>query len=287
MKICKVCGFWSYERTRCYHDRKILSPLPKPKKLKRGTQMTSPSGIEFVWIPAGSFMMGSPPSEVGRFWNEGPQRLVTIERGFWMGRYPVTEEQYYSISVKEEFIGPEKELPRTRVTWKNAKRFVTNLNERNDGLIYSLPTEAEWEYSARAGTTTPFAFGKFLSITQANFLPDYQGDDLNRDGFDEDELLFMDPEINRVGSYKPNAWGVYDMHGTVYEWVEDYYKDNYRGLRTDGSANTKKGFRERRVVRGGAYCMRGARYCRSANRGQEESWKRNEMYGFRVVARAL
>jgi formylglycine-generating enzyme required for sulfatase activity len=236
-------------------------------------------GMEFVKIPAGSFMMGSPTSEKDRNEDEGPQRRVTINYEFYMGKYEVTQEEY------EEVMGTNpsnfKNCPRCpieQVSWDDAKSFIQKLNAKNDGYEYRLPSEAEWEYAARGGTTTPFGIGNgnSLSSEQANFDGDYpygnapQGKYLGK--------------TTPVGSYQPNAFGLYDMHGNVWEWVEDIWKDNYSGLSVDGSANVSVGDSSLRVLRGGSWNFVGL-LLRSAFRNRYAPATRYSNFGFRLVLR--
>jgi len=244
-----------------------------------GTTRTNPLGMQFSWIPPGSFMMGSPASEAGRD-SDGLQRLVTIARGFWMGRYEVTQWQYEVVmgTNPSGFKNCGKDCPVEQVSWNDAKEFIRRLNDRNDGFVYSLPSEAEWEYAARAATTTAFAFGDSLSSTQANFDGNYPYGNAPKGPYLE--------RTTKVGSYDANAWGLYDMHGNVWEWVEDIYnKDGYTGLPTDGSANTTRGDNSSRVLRGGSWVYDGGS-TRSAFRNRGDPTDRYGSYGFRVVARA-
>jgi formylglycine-generating enzyme required for sulfatase activity len=247
-----------------------------------GDTMKNNIGMEFSWIPSGSFMMGSPSSEAGRYQDEGPQRLVTIDRGFWMGKYEVTQEQYESLmgTNPSYFTGGGKDCPVDTVSWNDAKEFILRLNTRNDGFVYSLPSEAEWEYAARAGTTTAFAFGDSMNSTQANF----DGNNVPYGSAPNGPSL---GKTTRVGSYKPNAWGLYDMHGNVSEWVEDIYQDSSAELPTDGSPNTTRGDSSRRVSRGGNWSS-AVSAIRSAKRISHTPKLRLTLnrYGFRVVARA-
>jgi formylglycine-generating enzyme required for sulfatase activity len=232
-----------------------------------------------IWIPSGSFTMGSPASEARRDSDEGPQRLVTIGQGFWMGRYEVTQGQYEAVMGTNPsfFKTCGKDCPVEQVSWNDAKEFISKLNARNDGFVYSLPSEAEWEYAARAGTTTAFAFGNSLSSTQANFNGNYPYGNAPKGPYLE--------RTTKVGSYKPNAWGLYDMHGNVWEWAEDVWQDSYTGLPTDGSANTTRGDSSFRVLRGGSWYVIGG-FTRSAYRDWDDLSLRYDGDGFRVVARA-
>lgn len=236
-------------------------------------------GMEFSFIPAGQFIMGSPETEKDRSSDEGPRRAVTIAKGFWMGRYEVTQGQYEAVMGTNpsgfKDCGPD--CPVETVSWNDAKEFIRRLNLRNDGYIYSLPTEAEWEYAARAGTTTAFAFGDSLSSSQANFNGNYPYGNAPKGPY-------LGKTV-KVGSYRPNAWGLYDMHGNVWEWVEDWYTDSYTGLPTDGSANLTVGKREYRVLRGGSWVYGGVNV-RSAYRLTYNPTERINNLGFRLVARS-
>ena len=251
----------------------------RPPRGTVGTTRINDIGMQMIWIPSGSFMMGSPASEAQRDSDEGPQRLVTIARGFWMGRYEVTQGQYEAVMGTNPswFKGCGKDCPVELVSWNDAKEFISRLNARNDGFVYSLPSEAEWEYAARAGTTTAFAFGNSLSSTQANFNGNYPYGNAPKGPYLE--------RTTKVGSYRPNAWGLYDMHGNVWEWVEDIWQDSYTGLPTDGSANTTRGDNSHRMLRGGSWDDIGY-VTRSANRDRFNPTLRNSNFGFRVVARA-
>jgi formylglycine-generating enzyme required for sulfatase activity len=257
--------------------------------------MKNDIGMEFSWIPPGSFMMGSTTSQIedalkeckryypdcarSSFNAEQPQRLVKIAKGFWMGRHEVTQGQYEAVmgTNPSDFKICGKDCPVEEVSWNDAKEFVKRLNARNDGFVYSLPSEAEWEYAARAGTTTAFAFGDSLSSTQANFDGNYPYGNAPKGPYLE--------KTTKVGSYRPNAWGLYDMHGNVFEWVEDIYEGSYTGLPTDGSANTTRGDTSLRVLRGGSWLDHG-RFTRSALRGWVNPSFPGVNFGFRVVARS-
>ena len=231
-------------------------------------------GMELVYIPAGSFLMGSPSSEVAREPDEGPRHLVTIGEGFYMGRYEVTQAQWRALMGRDpSYFKRCGRCPVEGVSWHDARAFIRKLNARSGRFTYRLPTEAEWEYACRAGTTTPFAFGSSLSSGQANF-----------NGFPYGGAA---EGVNRrrttpVGSFRPNAWGLYDMHGNVWEWCEDWHNYSYDGAPADGSAWLGGGLRRFRVLRGGSLKDRGY-YLRSAERGGAAPDSRG-YYGFRVVA---
>lgn len=243
--------------------------------------------------------------------NELPKHKVTIKEGFWMGKYEVTEEQWDKVMghlprgrfqndfskrgwqeggrryrIGQHFICTDVDCPATFVNWEEAKEFVRQMNVKNDDFEYSLPSEAQWEYAARAGTTTAFAFGSGLSSTQANFCGDFPFFPFK--SVPEGECI---GKPVTVGIYTPNAWGLYDMHGNVAEWCEDIYYKNYLGLPTDGSANISIGNPKERVIRGGDFDGNGASYgpvginLRSAKRDGSDLDFGSAGYGFRVVAR--
>jgi len=254
-----------------------------------GRNWTSPAtGMEFVWVPPGEFLMGSPDDESERFDDEGPQRRVTISKGFWMGKYPVTQAQYQQITGDNPsyfkdgkifgFGGRARpDCPVESVSWNEAKAFCGKLQGRLAGdmraLTARLPTEAEWEYACRAGTTTAFHYGDSLGATMANFDGNYP-----YGGGRKGEYRQMTVP---VGSFKPNAWGLHDMHGNVWEWCEDWYGDYPSEPVTDPEG---PGSGSSRVLRGGSWCN-DARDCRSANRNVFAPGLPNFNFGFRVVVR--
>jgi formylglycine-generating enzyme required for sulfatase activity len=244
-----------------------------------GAESSGPTNM--VWIPPGTFTMGSPSTEVDRSSAEDPQTRVTISRGFWMGKYTVTQREYQALmgSNPSYFTG-ELERPVEQVTWYNATNYCGKLTDRERsagrlpaGYVYRLPTEAEWEYACRAGTTTATAFGNSLSSTQANF----DGNLYPYNGAAPGPYL---GRTTKVGSYAPNAWGLYDMHGNVWEWCLDWYSGSLPG----GSVTDPRGpiSGSYRVIRGGSWVYDGW-LCRSAQRSR--TWPDSPGYdlGFRVV----
>ena len=215
--------------------------------------------IEMVLIPAGKFVMGSPGSEVGRMENE-TQHEVTFTKTFYIGKYEVTQEQWDAVMGNKPSEEKGKNLPVTSVSWKDCQEFIKKLNAKTDGG-YRLPTEAEWEYACRAGTTTAYSFGDEITPKDANYVSSSTGKPV------------------AVGSYQPNAFGLYDMHGNVTEWCEDWYGDYPAGAVMDpkGSATG-----ENRVRRGGSF-YNGAVYARSSLRNTGLPTKRDNYYGFRLV----
>ncbi len=230
---------------------------------------------EMVVIPAGKFQMGSPDDEEGRYDDEGPQHEVNIGYRLAVGRYPVTFEEWdLCVSGGGTDYKPEDEgwgrdqRPVINVSWNDIQPYLTWLSEQT-GQTYRLLSEAEWEYSCRAGETTRFCFGD-----KDDQLGDYAWYDQNSDS-----------KTQPVGMKRENDFGLYDVHGNVYEWVEDQYQDSYTDAPKDGSAwiDTSSSNNEvvSRVVRGGSWDFE-PRYLRSANRGNDGPTLRNYVIGFRL-----
>lgn len=223
--------------------------------------------------------MGSPDKEVGRYDNEGPQHSVTIS-GFYMGKYEVTQAQWRavaslpivntSLSSNISYFKGDN-LPVERVTWEEAIEFCDRLS-RATGKTYRLPTEAEWEYACRAGTTTAFAFGDSLSSEQANFDGNYP--------YNASKGKYLQ-RTTSVGSYQPNAWGLYDMHGNVWEWCQDWYSESYYA-QSPSRAPTGPSTGSYRIFRGGSWNL-SASSCRSAIRFRSTPSYRFLSLGFRLV----
>ena len=237
-----------------------------------GSIFTNAMGIEFAFIRRGRAAIGSSGLED---WHGNASRYgtVTFNKWFWMGRYPVTQRQYKAVMGKNPsfFKKPStSDFPVEQVSWDDAQEFVFKLNKLNDGFFYSLPNEDEWEYAARAGTKTATAFGDSLSSTQANFNGKHPCGKARKGPFLK--------RTSKVGSYEPNAWGLYDMHGNVWEWVENTYRD----LSTREPAPVDN---PHRVLRGGSWESHG-NLTRSSVRDWEKRIFRMRDVGFRVVARA-
>jgi formylglycine-generating enzyme required for sulfatase activity len=236
--------------------------------------------LEMVWIPAGKFMMGSPESENARVGNEGPRHEVTISRGFWMSKYEITQAQWEKMPPgKNPSSVKNPGNPVESVSWESCRNFVDELNNRARGtnyhLEFRLPTEAQWEYACRAGTTTAFHYGDSLDATQANFDGNYPGGQGAKGEYRKKPLP--------AGQFKPNAWGLYDMHGNVSEWCLDYGYGVYGNEAVTDPKGPKTGCV--RVVRGGAWHNPGAS-CRSAFRNYNSVTTRTPFIGLRVVLMA-
>ena len=232
-----------------------------------------------VVIPAGSFMMGSPTSEKLRFRSEGPQHRVTIPGAFALGKYEVTFAEWDACvraggcSHRPEDKGWGRgNRPVMNVSWDDAKQYVRWL-ARKTGRDYRLPSEAEWEYAARAGTTTVFHFGDRISPSQANYDGNYSYNGGAKGRYRERTVA--------VGSFPANAFGLHDVHGNVWEWVEDCYHSSYEGAPRDGSAWTT-GECSRRVLRGGSWFSK-PRDLRAAYRTDCGTGIRGCGYGFRAA----
>jgi formylglycine-generating enzyme required for sulfatase activity len=230
--------------------------------------------LEMVKIPGGRFLMGSPETEAQRYDNESPQHYVDVPE-FWMGKYVVTQQQWQAIMGNEPSYFKGKNRPVERVSWNDATKFCQKLSKKT-GRDYRLPSEAEWEYACRAGTTTPFYFGETITGELAN----YRASETYADEQKGEYRKHTTP----VGQFPPNAFGLYDMHGNVYEWCQDVWHSSYDGAPVDGSAWVNGGDSSLRVVRGGSWYFY-PRWCRSADRFNCNSDEADvNVFGFRLVS---
>jgi formylglycine-generating enzyme required for sulfatase activity len=227
--------------------------------------ITNSIGMGFVLIPAGEFDMGSPANEAGRQDNEGPVHHVKIPSEFYLGKYEVTQKQWRDVmgSSPSNFKGDN--LPVESVSWNDVQDFIKKLNEKEGGNKYRLPSEAEWEYAVRAGTATRYFIGD------------------NESNLDEYEWFINNSNYrtNPVGQKKPNPWGMYDMYGNVFEWVQDKGHSDYNGAPTDGSA-WESGDGYYRIIRGSMY-LDGPKGLRSAYRSKIPNGDAPNNVGFRLV----
>jgi formylglycine-generating enzyme required for sulfatase activity len=228
-------------------------------------------GMDFVYIEPDTFIMGSPPDESKRGKDE-KQHRVTLTKGYYMQTTEVTQGQWKAVmgSNPSRFSNCH-DCPVEKVSWVDIQKFISKLNRKEGRNSYRLPTEAEWEYAARAGTGTPFSFGDCLSTNQANFDGNHPMPGCSKGRFRKKPLS--------VGSFPANAWGLYDMHGNVWEWCQDWYGDYPSGAVTDpkGSSSVLN-----RVIRGGGW-RSGAGGCRSTRRGMQEPGHRGSRLGFRLA----
>jgi len=252
-------------------------------------------GPDLVLIPTGRFQMGSPEHEqelaikagAQKKWlvRETPQHWVGIEQSFALGRFPVTVRQWKRF-VKETGWESQSDTdwrnpgfnqtddhPVVGVSWVDAHKYLDWLSEKT-GQAYRLPTEAEWEYACRAGTKTAFSFGDTISTEQANYDGHYTYNNGPRGAFLQG--------TSKVGAYQPNPWGLFDMHGNVWEWTQDVVHDDYNGAPSDGSAWEEGGDPAKRVLRGGSW-LYNPRYLRSAVRNGYSAVLANDIVGFRVA----
>ncbi|WP_044171284.1 bifunctional serine/threonine-protein kinase/formylglycine-generating enzyme family protein [Kamptonema formosum] len=243
--------------------------------------------LEMVSIPGGTFMMGSPNSEEGRYDSESPQHGVTVQP-FFMGKYAVTQAQWKAVAAlpkvnrdlnsdPSQFKGANR--PVECVSWEDAMEFCARLSKKT-GRDYRLPSEAEWEYACRAGTTTPFHFGETITTDLANYDGNYTYASGPKGKYRQ--------ETTNVGSFPPNAFGLYDMHGNVWEWCADYWHENYAGAPVNGSVwnSGENEDRRYRLRRGGSW-YHNPRYCRAAYRVRVGPEFRNGVIGFRAVVSAV
>jgi len=245
-------------------------------------------GVRLCWCPPGRFRMGSPPTERGHRADESPVE-VTLSRGFWAGRFEVTQGQWGRVSgafpdrPPTSALGEGDDFPMYWASYEDAERFCSLLTARAhrsgalpETWVFELPTEAQWEYACRAGTTTATAFGDTLSVDRANFDPDA-----------DTRTARLEGGSRPVGGYAANAWGLHDMHGNVWEWCRDYYHARLPGG-TDPDLSDRPGVRNgdgtySRVRRGGAW-IEAEWACRSACRLRYEPDRSSDHIGFRVVA---
>ncbi|GHU24948.1 hypothetical protein AGMMS50243_28630 [Betaproteobacteria bacterium] len=302
--------------------------LPLSASAQTDKTFTNSIGTEFILIPAGSFTMGADKNAEKASDDETPLHLVSISQAFYLGKYPVTQEQWEAVmgSNPSQFKG--RNNPVEEVSWDDVQTFIQRLNAKEGTKKYRLPTEAEWEYAARAGTKSAYSFGDDAEkpgdgaekagddAKQLGGDAEQSGDDAAqlRDGAeqlgdgaeqlkddaeqlkdgaeqlkDDAEQLgayawYYDNSVRQthpVGQKKPNPWGLYDMHGNVWEWVNDWYDKSYysRSPSTD-PAGPASG--QRRVLRGGSWNLH-AEHLRSANRGSGTPGLRYDGFGFRLA----
>ncbi|NEP77845.1 MAG: SUMF1/EgtB/PvdO family nonheme iron enzyme [Okeania sp. SIO3B3] len=232
--------------------------------------------LEMVYIPGGSFLMGSPENEEGREKNESPQHEVTLQP-FYMSKYPITQQQYQAMMGNNLSNFKGENRPVETVSWHDAIEFCKKLS-RKTGKIYRLPSESQWEYACRAGTTTPFYFGETITSELVNYDGNYPYAYAPKDKYRK--------ETTDVGSFPPNAFGLYDMHGNVWEWCEDIWHGNYNGAPTDGSAWETEGDSNIRMLRGGSWYYN-SRGCRSARRSYYDADDHYLIRGFRIVSSGM
>ena len=238
--------------------------------------ITLPGGVkmEMIYCAPGEFLMGSPSSEERRCQNE-TQHRVKLTKGFWLGKYEVTQAQWRSVMGNNPSHWKGDELPVEDVSWDDCKKFIDKVNETLGDGVVRLPTEAEWEYACRAGSTTAYSWGDALN-----------GESANCDGYYPYGTTVKGPYLNKtapVGKYNANAWGFHDMHGNVWEWCNDRYGEYPM---EDAIDPTGPAFGSNRVLRGGGWYSSSAD-CRSAYRDWYESSQHYNHSGFRLCCSTL
>ena len=273
---------------------KTLLGLGKPKvnlnRIQKSAEYFSETlgngvSLEMVSIPGGHFIMGSPEKEADRRDTEGPQHQVTVP-AFFMGKYPVTQVQWKAVAALpqiERKLNPDPtrfksiDRPVERVSWREAMEFCARLS-RKTGREYRLPSEAEWEYACRAGTTTPFHFCETITPDLANYDGNYTYGDGPQGEYRQ--------ETTPVGHFRvANAFGLYDMYGNVWEWCADHWHDSYEGAPDDGTIWLSSDEDVLHVVRGGSW-GNDPGDCRSASRTGINRGDAYDFIGFRVVCSA-
>lgn len=281
------------------HTALTTRPLEPPPERQRQMLLEAPEAVlnlRMIQIPAGSFVMGSPADEPERMEREGPQHKVTLA-SFLLGQTPITQAQWREVAQWQPRQGErwERELkptpsrfsdktdsdqrPVEQVSWLDAMEFCSRLSQRT-GRFYTLPSEAQWEYASRAGSTTPFHFGGTITPDLAN----YHGNYTYVDG---SKGLYRG-QTTPVASFPANTWGLHDMHGNVCEWCLDHWHDSYEGAPADGNAwqdaleSKEQKDIERRLLRGGSWLL-SPRRCRSAYRNHGGPVYADLNVGLRVV----
>jgi formylglycine-generating enzyme required for sulfatase activity len=295
----------SAPRLKVFHPSPISPPqisAPPPPKPSQHQSFTEDLGngvtVEMIAIPGGVFTMGAPTTEAESYDNERPQHRVTIQP-FFMGKYAATQAQWKAVAKLPKIkydLNPDPSYfkgnnrPVEKVSWREAVEFCARLSKKT-GRNYCLPSEAEWEYACRAGTTTPFHFGQTITTDQVNYNGNYTYGNSRKGKYRQ--------ETTDVGSFPPNAFGLYEMHGNVWEWCADPWHDSYKGAPNDGRVWDEKDNDNRyqnsmdlleksgnddrsRLLRGGSWSGL-PRYSRSAFRSYFAPVIRDLNYGFRFV----
>jgi formylglycine-generating enzyme required for sulfatase activity len=274
-------------------EREIIIKRRRGKAWQVTEHLEAQLGLEMVQIPGGSFLMGAPNGKEDSLSWEKPQHQVNVAE-FWLGKYAITQAQWRFVAELPQIncrleVDPSRfkgnDRPVEQVSWLEAVEFCDRLSVCT-GRLYRLPSEAEWEYACRAGTTTPFHFGETIDAAIAN----YRAKDKKIDGtlypgkYGRGRFGEYRKQTTAVGSFGvANAFGLYDMHGNVWEWCADHWNDNYKGAPVDGSAWLNGDEKSDRVIRGGSWFYI-PRACRSAYRYHFSPAYRYDNLGFRVVS---
>lgn len=236
----------------------------------RAGVFTNSVGMAFIYVPPGTFEMGSPPDELGRDLDETLHK-ITLTKGFYLQNTEVTQAQWKGVMGGNPSMLKNDDLPVTNVSWDDALAFIRTLNQLEGTDTYRLPSEAEWEYACRAGVQTPFPTGLFLSTDQANYDGNYPYDGYEKGVFRRTTV--------RVDKFLPNKWGFYDMSGNVSEWCQDYYGP-YSSKPEINPGGASSGLF--RVLRGGSWYY-DIQSCRCASRHKADPSNQSIVIGFRVA----
>ncbi len=263
-----------------FNDRGDIIDIPNARAQVFQAELGNGIFLTTVEIPAGEFMMGAPPGEAGRMAQEQPQHRVKVPR-FYLGQTQVTQAQWAALfpGTPVGARGNDR-LPVHSINWLDAIAFCQLLSQKT-GHQYRLPTEAEWEYACRGNTTTPFAYGDTIITSVANYNGEHPYGQAPKGEFRQ--------QVTPVAKFPPNLFGLYDMHGNVWEWCLDEWFENYHGAPTDGSARGDIDLRNGdrlRVVRGGSWFSHG-QICRAASRTGLFGLFRHDNYGLRVVCEPM
>ena len=285
------------DETNAHQIQRVAPPPTWVLKLapeSPGTEDEAPAPpitLTLVKIPGGSFWMGSPVAEAGSFDDERPQHLVTVPE-FWLGQMAVTQAQYQAVMGRNPATFRGANRPVEIVSWVDAVEFCQRLSQQV-GQEFRLPSEAEWEYACRSHCSTdantpetlpPFHCGATITTDLANYRgTDYDyGGQLVSGSYGAGSKGIYREQTTKVGSFPPNAFGLYDLHGNVWEWCLDHWHDNYEAAPTDGSAWLTETETANRMVRGGAW-NNAPQACRSAYRLNNAPGNRAYSIGFRIV----
>jgi formylglycine-generating enzyme required for sulfatase activity len=265
---CAVCAVFVVAVLPAYSQEGKAPPASQPTR-----EMANGLGMKFVAIQPGKFLMGTPADERDRNADE-VQHEVSLTRGYWMGKTEVTQKQWVAVMGENPSLAKGDDLPVTQVSWDDVQAFLKKLNqmERAKGVVYRLPTEAEWEYGCRGGESARYCSGA-------------KDGDLGRVGWYSDN---SDRKTHEVAQKAPNAWGLHDMHGNVSEWCADLTGPYPQTAIKDPAGPSQKeasgpGWVKARVHRGGSY-MESARLCRSGARNSADPAGRERDLGFRLAA---
>lgn len=234
--------------------------------------------LEMVSIPSGEFLMGTPANEQGRNGDEAPQHLVKINN-FFLGKYPITQGQYQAVMGENPAFFQGNNKPVENLSWFEAMSFCVKLSSLT-GKKFRLPTEAEWEYACRAGTNTPFSYGTTITADLVNYKANF--------GYGEGGKGYWRQETTQVGNFPANGFGLYDLHGNVWEWCADHWHENYEQAPNDGSIwldTDSEDDQQPRVIRGGSWDDT-AFYCRAGVRMWTLPQLKGKLIGFRVACSA-